>query len=42
MSVKRLRETTTNDQDVVTGLSILESGGWPVRHMGLTGGVVGF
>ena len=41
-TMERVKNFTTNDQDVIKGLNILESGGWPVRHMSLSKIVIGF
>lgn len=39
---KTLKKAKTSDSAVILGLNILEGGGFPVRHMGLTGVVQGF
>ena len=39
---KELKKQTTNVQNVIDGLKILERGGWPVRHMRLSNIVIGF
>lgn len=40
--MKALKKTTTTNNEILDGLNILASGGWPVKHMGLTGVVKGF